>query len=90
MDEKYKLLTKVYGAADAEMIKLFLEAAGLEVLIAQESLGKSLYPVTIGKLAEAKVFVLAEDEKRALELLQDLEDGKFIQDDVDTVSSGEE
>lgn len=81
MDKNYKLLTKVYGAADAEMIKLFLEAAGVEVLIAQESLGKSLYPVTIGKLAEAKVFVLVEDEERALALLRDLDEGKFIQED---------
>ncbi len=81
MDKNYKLLTKVYGAADAEMIKMFLEAAGLEVLVAQESLGKSLYPVTVGKLAEAKVFVLAEDEERAMALLRDLDDGKFIIED---------
>lgn len=90
MDKHYKLLTKVYGSADAEMIKLFLEAAGLEVLIAQESLGKTLYPVTIGKMAEAKVFVLAEDEERAQVLLRELDEGKFILEDEEPVEPGDD
>jgi len=81
MDKSYKLLTKVYGSADAEMIKLFLESAGIEVLVAQESAGKSLYPLTIGKLAEAKIFVRADCEERARGLLHDLEEGKFLVDD---------
>jgi len=78
MDRSYQMIAKVYGAGIAETIRICLEAAGIEVLVAQESAGKSIYPVTIGKMAQAKIFVRRGQAEEALALLKDIDDGKFL------------
>jgi Putative prokaryotic signal transducing protein len=58
MDElKWELLTEISGRIDAEMLKSYLEAEGIEVQLFQEGAGQDLYPVTFGPLAMVQVFV---------------------------------
>lgn len=78
MDPEYQLITKIYGTAASETIRLLLEAAGIDVFLAQESAGKSIYPVTIGKMAQVKVFVRNDQAEEALAILKDVEDGKYL------------
>ncbi len=77
MDKSYQMIAKVYGAGIADTVKMCLEAAGIEVLVAQESAGRSIYPVTIGKMAQAKIFVRRDQAEEAKALLRDIDDGKF-------------
>jgi hypothetical protein len=58
MDElKWEMLAEISGRIEAELIKSFLEAEGIEVQLFQEGAGQDLYPVTFGPLAMVQVFV---------------------------------
>lgn len=72
-------LVKVYTAAgdlDAEMVKGFLEAQGIKVMLVQESIGRT-YGLTVGMLGEVKLLVPSEQAEEAKSLLEDMEDGDF-------------
>ncbi len=72
-------LIKVYTAAgdlDAEMVKGFLEAQGIKVMLVQESVGRT-YGLTVGMLGEVKLLVPSEQAEEAKSLLEDMEDGDF-------------
>lgn len=77
MEERYQLITKVYGTAESESIRLFLEAAGINVMLAQESAGKSLFPVSIGKMAQVKIFVREGQAEEAVTRLKEMIEGKY-------------
>ena len=69
--------TKVYttdGKLAAEMIKLTLESFGIEVLLAQESLG-STYGLTVGPLGETNVMVPISRADEAREILAAMDSG---------------
>lgn len=58
MDElKWDLLTEISGRIEADLLKSFLEAEGIEVHLFQEGAGQDIYPVTFGPLAMVQVFV---------------------------------
>ena len=83
MEPNYKLVAKAHGHVDAEMIKIFLEAAGIPAQIFQESLGIT-YGLTVGSLGEVDILVPAENEAEALQLLEDMESGVLEQPPVET------
>ncbi|HTP02864.1 MAG TPA: DUF2007 domain-containing protein [Anaerolineales bacterium] len=86
---KWSMLTEVTGRGQAELLKSFLEAEGVEVQLIQESAGQSLFPVSIEGLGSVQVFVPNEKMEAARELLKDFEtgeDAEFGDDD----GSGEE
>jgi len=64
------------GLVDGEIIRGFLEAQGIPASVSQEAAGK-IYGLTIGDLGIAEVLVRADDEQKALELLQEMESGGF-------------
>jgi len=64
------------GLVDGEIIRGFLEAKGIPANISQEAAGK-IYGLTIGDLGIAEVLVRAQDERKALDLLQEMEAGEF-------------
>lgn len=76
MDNRYIEVYTANGLLDGETVKIFLESAGLDVLTTQESLG-SIYGLTAGPLGEVHLYVLAEQEKDALALLESMERGDF-------------
>jgi hypothetical protein len=58
MDElTYELLVEVNGRLEAELIESLLEAQGIDVELVQESIGHSIYPVTVNGLGLVQLFV---------------------------------
>lgn len=73
MDElKWELLTEVQGRAEAEVLKAYLIANGIEdVELFQEALGQHIYPTTLDILGNVQVFVPKEQLEPARELLEE-------------------
>lgn len=77
MDElKWELLTEVQGRAEAEVLKAYLLASGIEdVELFQEALGQHIYPTTLDILGNVQVFVPKEQAAEAQVLLDDYMNG---------------
>jgi hypothetical protein len=74
MDElKYELLAEVYGRMEAELIKSYLEAHGIDVELFQESVGQNIYPTTIDTLGNVQIFVKKDKMEEALILLKEIQ-----------------
>jgi len=70
---------KVYttaGDLEAEFIKGFLHGQGIEAVISQESIARTL-GLTAGRLGEAKILVPEDQAEEAAKLLQAMEAGDF-------------
>lgn len=72
----YILVYRAKGQLDGEMIKSFLEAQGISVVMNQEAIG-TVYGLTIGDLGTAEILVPAIDEEKARQLLSAMENGEF-------------
>lgn len=62
------------GQIEAEQVRAFLEAAGIESVLRGESLTKT-HSLTVAELGKVEVFVAEGDEERANELLAAVERG---------------
>ncbi len=71
---KYTLLTEVYGRLEAEALKAFLFAEGIDAQLIQESAGQ-VYPLAVGELGRVQVFVPRESLETAQALLDEFESG---------------
>jgi hypothetical protein len=72
MDElKWELLTEVQGRLEAEFIKSYLEAVGIEIELFQESVGHHIYPVTVNGLGRVQIFVPKEHAREARKILKE-------------------
>jgi hypothetical protein len=80
---KYEKLVEIQGRMDADVLESFLEANGIDVELIQESIGQSIYPVTIDGLGRVQVFVPKSKIKEARELL------KIFRDNPETTKSDE-
>lgn len=70
MDElKWELLTEVQGRLQADLLKSYFEANGIDIELFQEAVGHHIYPVTIDGLGRVQLFVAKEQAKAAHELL---------------------
>jgi hypothetical protein len=78
MDSQYIEVYTVNGSLNAEIVKTFLEAAGIQVYTSQESIGLT-YGLTVGSLGLAHIYVPADQEEKARELLAEMERGDFNQ-----------
>jgi hypothetical protein len=77
MDElKWELLTEVQGRLEAEFLKSYIEAQGIEVELFQESVGHHIYPVTVDGLGRVQMFVPKEHAREARRLLEDYNNAK--------------
>jgi hypothetical protein len=77
MDEmKWEVLTEVQGRLEAEFIKSYLEAQGIEVELFQESVGHHIYPVTIDGLGRVQIFVSKEQAAEARQYLDEYNNAK--------------
>jgi hypothetical protein len=82
MDElKWERIAEVQGRLDADLIESYLEAHGIDVELIQESLGRSIYPVTIDGLGRVQVFVPKEKAEDARELLKGLNDVTILEEE---------
>lgn len=73
---KWELLTEVQGRLEAEFIKSYLEAEGIETELFQESVGHHIYPVTINGLGRVQIFVSKEQAAEARQILEQYNNAK--------------
>jgi len=72
MDElTWELLTQVQGRLEAELIKSFLEASGIEVELFQEAVGHHIYPVMVDGLGRVQIFVPKKQAKEAKTIFEE-------------------
>ena len=72
MDElKWEVLTEVQGRLEAELLKTYFEAYGIEVELFQEAVGHHIYPVTVDGLGYVQLFVSKEQAQEARKLLNE-------------------
>jgi len=72
-------LIRVYSAAgqlEAEMIKAFLEAQQIEVVLNQESVGRTM-GLSAGSLGQVEVLVAESRVEEAISYLKDMFEGKY-------------
>jgi hypothetical protein len=65
---KWELLTETNGRMQADLLKSYLEAEGIEVEYFQEAIGH-IYGITIDGLGRVQLFVPKEKAAQARELL---------------------
>ena len=65
---KWELLTEVQGRLEADLLKSYLDAQGVEVELFQEAIGHNVYPVMVDGLGRVQVFVPKKMIKQAREL----------------------
>lgn len=71
MDElKWELLTEVQGRLEAELLKSYFAAYGIDVELFQEAVGHHIYPVTVNGLGRVQLFVSKEQASEARKLLK--------------------
>jgi hypothetical protein len=72
MDEmKWELLTEVQGRLEADLLKTYFSAYGIDVELFQESVGHHIYPVTVDGLGRVQLFVAKEQASQARMLLDE-------------------
>ena len=77
MDElQWELLTEVQGRLEAELLKTYLEAYGIDVELFQESVGHHVYPVMVDGLGRVQLFVAKDQAKEAHQLLDEYNTAK--------------
>lgn len=76
MDKKLVHIHTTEGSLNADLLRIFLESHGIQVLVSQESAGAA-YGLTIGRLGIARFYVPADQEQEAKALLAALERGEF-------------
>lgn len=67
---KWKVVMEINSRLEAEFIKSYFEAQGINVELVQESIGHTIYPVTVDGLGRVQIFVPEEKVKEAKELLK--------------------
>lgn len=75
-EPEFVIVYKGYGKLDAESIKGFLEAQGIPAFLDINPLGQ-IYGFTVGDLGRVGVMVSSENETKALNLLEAIEQGEF-------------
>jgi hypothetical protein len=77
MDElKWELLTEVQGRLEADLLKTYFLAYGIDVELFQEAVGHHIYPVMIDGLGRVQLFVAKEQAAEARKLLQEYNNAK--------------
>ncbi len=73
---EWELLTEVQGRLEADMLKSYLEATGIQAELFQEAVGHHIYPVTVDGLGRVQIFVPKEQAAQARELLKAFQDAE--------------
>jgi hypothetical protein len=72
MDElKWELLAEVQGRLEADLLKSYFEASGIDIELFQEAVGHHIYPVTVNGLGRVQLFVSKEQAEEARKMLNE-------------------
>jgi hypothetical protein len=88
MEKKFVEITRVPGLLNADMLKIFLESKGIQVMIAQESAGKT-FGLTVDGLGHARVYVPEDQVQETEEILAALDRGEYELPD-DALQTGDD
>ena len=69
-DLTYDFLTEVQGRWQADLLKSYFEACGIDVELFQESLGQHIYPTTLDILGNVQIYVPKAQLTAARKLLE--------------------
>lgn len=76
-EDKWVAVATITGDINAEILKGLLEAQGIPVFLSQEGVGRSIYPVTIGRLAEVEILVPDSFKSEAERVLANYQSGTY-------------
>jgi hypothetical protein len=76
-DTQWEVLEQVSGSAVAEILKGLLTAQGINVVLSQEGIGDSVYPVSVGPLSEIQILVPSDQFETAQKIMQDYQAGVY-------------
>lgn len=82
-EESWEVIETVAGDLKAELIGGLLQAQGIPVVLSQEGVGRSVYPVTFGLLGNVDILVPSSLKAQALQVLQDYYAGVYAQTDME-------
>ena len=88
MEKKFVEITRVPGLLNADMLKIFLESKGIEVMISQESAGKT-FGLMIDGMGHARVYVPEDQVQETEEILAALDRGEFELNDEEAAQGDE-
>lgn len=72
MDElTWELLTEVQGRLEADLLKTYFAASGIDIELIQEAIGHLIYPVTVNGLGRVQLFVSKDQAEEARTLLNE-------------------
>ena len=84
MDElTYDFLTEVQGRWQADLLKIYFEASGIDVELFQESLGQHIYPTSLDILGNVQIYVPKEQLEVAHQLLEEYFNPPVTNDEED-------
>ena len=82
MDEmKWEMLTTVQGRMEADLLKTYFEAHGIEIELIQEAVGHLIYPVTVNGLGRVELFVAKEQAEDAHKLLEEYYNAPAVEEE---------
>jgi hypothetical protein len=76
-NDLWQVVDQVSGAGRAEILKGLLEAQGIRVILSQEGIGESIYPLSVGPLSEIQILVQANQLEEAQHVVADFNAGVF-------------
>ncbi|MCU0488278.1 MAG: DUF2007 domain-containing protein [Anaerolineales bacterium] len=76
-DTQWEVLEQVSGSVAAEVLKGLLTAQGINVVLSQEGIGDSVYPVSVGPLSEIQILVPSDQLETAQKIMQDYQAGVY-------------
>ena len=79
----YEFLTEVQGRWQADLLKSYFEACGVDVELFQESLGQHIYPTTLDILGRVEIFVSKEQAEDARKFLDEYNNAKLTEEEKD-------
>ncbi len=74
----WELLTETNGRLEADLLKSYLEAEGIEVELFQEAVGHHIYPVTVNGLGRVQIFIPKGQADEAKEILEEYNKAKNV------------
>lgn len=75
--DSWLVLEQVSGAGKAEILRGLLEAQGIRVILSQEGIGETIYPVSVGPLSEIQILVERNQFETAKQVVADFNAGIF-------------
>lgn len=76
-DKQWEIVAQLYDNVQAEILKGFLEAQGFTVFISREGY-QTVFGLTNQALTQIDILVPTDQIEKATKILDDYEDGKFL------------